>query len=205
MEMRARIIGKAHELFHKYGIRSVTMDEIASQLGMSKKTIYLSFADKDELVDATLQQHIDGSKCRCETDKERAENAIHEMFLTMDMVQELLADMSPTIFYDLEKFHPKTFAKLTEHRNHFLYKVIRANLEWGIKEELYRADIDVDVTTKIRLETMFLPFNPVLFPPNKYLMVKVEQETMEHFLYGVATAKSHKLIHKYKQQRLKAN
>ncbi len=181
------------------------MDEIASQLGMSKKTIYLSFADKDELVDATLQQHIDVSKCRCEADKLQAANAIHEMFLTMDMVQELLADMSPTIFYDLEKFHPKTYAKLMEHRNQFLYRVIKANLEWGIKEDLYRAEMDVDVTTKIRLETMFLPFNPVLFPPNKYQMVKVEQETMEHFLYGVATAKAHKLIHKYKQQRLKAN
>ena len=205
MELKERILAKAHELFHKYGMRSVTMDEIASQLGISKKTIYQSFADKDELVDATIQQHIDGSKCRCESDREKAENAIHEIFLTMDMVQELLSDMSPTIFFDLEKFHPKTFAKLARYRNEYLYQVIRNNLELGIKEELYRPEINVDVTTKIRLETMFLPFNQLLFPQGKYSLVEVEQETLEHFLFGIATAKSHKIIIKYKQQRFKVN
>ena len=204
MELRERILLKAHDLFHKYGIRSVTMDEIASQLGMSKKTIYQSFADKDELVDATLQQHIDSNKCRCEEDKLKAENAVHEIFLTIDMLEELLADMSPSIFYDLEKFHPKTFAKVTHHRNQYLYKVVKSNLEWGISEDLYRSEIDVEIVTKIRVETMFLPFNQILFPQNKYSLVQVEKETMELFLYGVATTKAHKMINKYKEQRFKA-
>ena len=204
MELRERILLKAQDLFHKYGIRSVTMDEIASQLGMSKKTIYQSFADKDELVDATLQQHIDSNKCRCEEDKLKAENAVHEIFLTIDMLEELLADMSPSIFYDLEKFHPKTFAKLTHHRNQYLYKVVKSNLEWGISEDLYRSEIDVEIVTKIRVETMFLPFNQILFPQNKYSLVQVEKETMELFLYGVATTKAHKMINKYKEQRFKA-
>ena len=204
MELRERILLKAQDLFHKYGIRSVTMDEIASQLGMSKKTIYQSFADKDELVDATLQQHIDSNKCRCEGDKLKAENAVHEIFLTIDMLEELLADMSPSIFYDLEKFHPKTFAKLTHHRNQYLYKVVKSNLEWGISEDLYRSEIDVEIVTKIRVETMFLPFNQILFPQNKYSLVQVEKETMELFLYGVATTKAHKMINKYKEQRFKA-
>lgn len=204
MELRERILLKAQDLFHKYGIRSVTMDEIASQLGMSKKTIYQSFADKDELVDATLQQHIDSNKCRCEEDKLKAENAVHEIFLTIDMLEELLADMSPSIFYDLEKFHPKTFAKVTHHRNQYLYKVVKSNLEWGISEDLYRSEIDVEIVTKIRVETMFLPFNQILFPQNKYSLVQVEKETMELFLYGVATTKAHKMINKYKEQRFKA-
>lgn len=203
MEARERIIQKAHELFHRYGIRSVTMDEIATQLGISKKTIYQFFSDKDELVDASLQQHIDQNKHLCEGVQHKADNAIHEIFLTMDMVQELLADMSSTIVFDLEKFHPKTFAKLTQHRNEFYYRVIKANLQWGIEDELYRPEIDIDITTRIRIETMFLPFNPVLFPPSKYSLVQVEQETLEHFLYGVATAKAHKIISKYKQQRFK--
>ena len=204
MELRERILLKAQDLFHKYGIRSVTMDEIASQLGMSKKTIYQSFADKDELVDATLQQHIDSNKCRCEEDNLKAENAVHEIFLTIDMLEELLADMSPSIFYDLEKFHPKTFAKVTHHRNQYLYKVVKSNLEWGISEDLYRSEIDVEIVTKIRVETMFLPFNQILFPQNKYSLVQVEKETMELFLYGVATTKAHKMINKYKEQRFKA-
>ncbi len=179
------------------------MDEIASQLGISKKTIYLSFADKDELVDATLEQHLNSSRSRCERDRLQAKNAIHEIFLTMDMLQELLANMNPAVFYDLEKYHPKTFAKLTRHRHDFLYQVVKNNIEWGIQDGLYREDVDVDVATKIRLETMFLPFNPIIFPVSKYSILDVEKTTIELFLYGVATAKAHKMIQKYKQQRLK--
>jgi AcrR family transcriptional regulator len=204
METRERILAKGHELFLKFGIRSVTMDEIASQLGMSKKTIYQFFSDKDELVDAVAEAHIMENQHRCVADKQTAKNAIHEIFLTMDMIQEMMSDMSPTIFYDLEKFHPKTFSRFNEHRNQYLYKVIKSNLEWGMSEGLYRPEIDVEITTKLRLETMFLPFNQTVFPAHKYSLLTVEKETLEHFLYGVATAKSHKLIDKYKQERFKA-
>jgi hypothetical protein len=84
-----------------------------------------------------------------------------------------------------------------------MFKTVKENLEWGIKNGLYREDINVDVTTKIRLETMFLPFNHEVFPFGKYNLADVERQTMEHYLYGIATTKAHKLIDKYKQQRIK--
>ncbi len=74
---------------------------------------------------------------------------------------------------------------------------------WGIENGLYREDLKVDVITKIRLETMFLPFNKEIFPYGKYNLAEVEIQTLEHYLYGIATTKAHKLIDKYKQQRLK--
>jgi AcrR family transcriptional regulator len=203
METQLRILQKGQELFLRYGIRSITMDEIATQLGISKKTIYQYFADKNELVDAVAAAHINQNKCKCNAYHETADNAVHEIFLTMEMVQEMMANMNPAIFYDLQKYHPKAFIKFNEHRNTFLYKVVKDNLEWGIEEGLYRPEINIDVTTKVRLETMFLPFNPDVFPYNKYRLVDVETETLEHYLYGIATLKGHKLIEKYKQQRLK--
>jgi AcrR family transcriptional regulator len=181
------------------------MDEIALKTGMSKKTIYQSFSNKDELVDAVLVDHLSKSFSQCEQNKTKAENAVHEIFLNIDMVQELMAEMNPTIFYDLEKFHPAAFQKLYEHKNKYMFKTIRENLEWGIKEGLFRAELDTDVMTKLRIETMFLPFNQDVFPYNKYNLAEVEKQSLEHYLYGIATVKAQKLIDKYKQQRLKTN
>jgi TetR/AcrR family transcriptional regulator, cholesterol catabolism regulator len=203
MEARERILAKAHELFNKLGIKRVTMDEIALKAGMSKKTIYQSFANKDELVDAVLEEHLKKNCSQCEVNNTKAENAVQEIFLNIDMVQELMVEMNPTIFYDLEKFHPASFMKLFQHKNNYLFKKVKENLEWGIKEGLYRDDIDVDVITKFRLETMFLPFNQDVFPYGKYNLADVEKQSLEHYLYGIATIKAHKLIDKYKQQRLK--
>ena len=83
----------------------------------------------------------------------------------------------------------------------FLLEVIRKNMEWGIKEELFRPEINMDVMSKFRLESMMIAFNISVFPPRKYNLVEVTQEIIEHFVYGLATIKGHKLILKYKQEK----
>lgn len=203
MESRERILLKAHELFNKYGIRSVTMDEIATQIGMSKKTIYQSFANKDELVDAIIHDHILKNQSRCECDTIVAKNAIHQVFLSMDMVQEMHKEINPNTFNDLQKFHPSTFKKLNDFKDMYLYKIIRDNLEWGIKDGLYREDLNLDIIIKLRLNTMFLPFNQDIFPMGKYNLIDVEVHILEHFIYGLSTPKAQKLIVKYKSERVK--
>jgi len=82
----------------------------------------------------------------------------------MEMVQQMLQNMNPVILYDLERNHQGTFQKFLQHKNKFLFQVIKENIERGKKEELYREDVNTDVIAKIRLETMFLPFNPEIFP-----------------------------------------
>lgn len=81
-----------------------------------------------------------------------------------------------------------------------MLKIIRENMEWGIKEELYRPDLNLDVLSKFRLESMMMSFNIHLFPPGKYNVVDVTREIILHFVYGLATLKGHKLIQKYNQQ-----
>ena len=203
MEPRDRILLKANELFNRHGFRRVTMDEIALKTGMSKKTIYVSFATKDEIVDAIVMDHINRSELRCEADCCNAENAIHEVFLSMDMIQEHFSEMNPTIMEDLEKFFLVTYNKLYEHKNNFITKIVKANLEKGIAEGLFREDINIDILTKLRIGTMFLPFDQTIFPYSKYKLIEVEREILEHYLYGLATTQGQKLIKKYKQQRTK--
>jgi AcrR family transcriptional regulator len=201
--MQERIITKAHELFMHYGIRSVSMDELASHLGISKKTIYQYYADKDALVDGVVDIEINFYERECKCQQTKAENAIHEMFLALDMTQEMITKMNPSILYDLEKYHPKAFTKFSEHKNKFLYKIIKDNLERGIEEELYRSEVNTDILSRFRIISMFLVFNPELFPTGKYNLSVLVGELTENFLFGLATAKGTKLIQKYKQQRLK--
>ena len=84
MDTKERIQNKAEELFMQFGIRSVSMDDIANNLGMSKKTVYQYFVDKDELVEAVVQAHISGVQKECVDCRENAKDAVHEIYLTME-------------------------------------------------------------------------------------------------------------------------
>ena len=203
IKLKDRIKQKAHNLFMQYGVRSVTMDEIALQMGVSKKTIYQYYADKDELVDAVMVDIITYNQDCCTKDRQSAKDAIHEVFLAMDMMQEMFQNMNPTILFELEKYYPKSFEKFKQHKYTFLFKVLKENLTWGITDELYRADMDVDILIKARLETIMVPFNQQVFPKSKYSMVAVQTALTIHFLFGLATIKGHKLITKYQQDRTK--
>lgn len=202
VEVQERIRQKADELFRRYGIRSVTMDDIAAQLGISKKTIYQYYADKDQLVDAVAIDEIKFSQDSCLRDSTNAANAIEEIFRVMEFVEVMFRNMNPAMLYDLEKYHPGGYKKFLEHKNKFLHDMIRHNLERGIKEELYRPEINVEIMTRFRLESMMLAFNSELFPPSKFNLVELQREIIEHFLYGLATMKGYKLILKYMQQRV---
>ncbi len=203
MEIKERIQQKAHEMFMRFGIRSVSMDDIAVQLGMSKKTLYQYFADKDELVEAVLGDEITQGQQDCTGCFSASKDAVDEIFLTMEHIVEQFRNMNPMVLYDLQKFHHTSFQKFLKYKNEFLFEVIRKNMERGIKEELFRPEINVDVLSKFRIETMMLAFNMDLFPPRKYNLAEVTREIIEHFLYGLSTLKGHKLILKYNEQRQK--
>jgi TetR/AcrR family transcriptional regulator, cholesterol catabolism regulator len=202
MEPKKRVLEKANELFYRYGVRSVSMDDIAAQLGMSKKTLYQVYADKEEIVKEVFTRVIDANKHQCTCDREKASDPIHEIFLAYDMVQQMFSRMNPAVLYDLEKYHPKVAQKIQEYKYSFLYKMIKSNIEKGIVEGLYR-EMDVEVITKFRIESMMLAFNPTIFPNNNTQLVHIQWQILEHFLYGLATTKGRKLIEKYKNQRAK--
>lgn len=203
METRNRILEKADELFMQYGIRSVSMDDIANGLGMSKKTLYQHFADKDALVEAVVDLHIIQMQEDCSGCRTNAKDAIGEIFNTMELLMEEFSNMNPMVLYDLEKFHFKAYQKFRQHKDSYLMDIVKKNLEWGINDEIYRPDINVDIMSKYRMESMMLPFNVALFPPGKYNLAETSNLMLEHFIYGVATLKGHKLIQKYSEQRQK--
>jgi AcrR family transcriptional regulator len=201
METQIRILTKSHELFMLYGIRSVSMDEIANHLGMSKKTIYQYFKDKDALVEGVINIEIEMHQDEFSKYAAISDNAIHEIFLTLDTVEEMLKHMNPSVMFDLQKYHSTAFEKFRTHKNTFFYEIIKANIERGKQEGLFRADIDIDVLTRYRLANMFLMFDFEHFPSNKFTPIQIISETTDNFLHGMSTQAGLKAIEVYKQER----
>ncbi len=198
-----RIKHKAHELFMQFGLKSVSMDDIATKLGISKKTIYQFYVDKDALVEDVIASIITHNQKCCEMDQQTADNAVHEIFLAMDFMMEIFRSMNPSLIFDMQKYYPAAFQKFSKHKNDYLYGVIKSNLERGLAEELYRSDLMVDVIARFRVESMILPFNPEFHTKVKLNLAAIEEEITLHFLYGMVSPKGYKLATKYHQERLK--
>jgi TetR/AcrR family transcriptional regulator, cholesterol catabolism regulator len=203
MENKERILLKATDLFMRYGIRSITMDEIAAQLGISKKTIYQFFTDKDAMVEAVVNEEMKQNEEECREFSKTAENAVHEIFQAMDGIEEMLKTMNPQLIHDLEKHHPVAFKRLKQYKYQFLYTMIRENLERGIREGVYRSDLNAEITARHRIETSFMPFNQEAFPHNKFPMNQTCQELAILFLHSICNGEGKKLIEKYLKERQK--
>lgn len=202
-DTQLRIQEQAKTLFMKFGFRSVSMDDIAHSLGISKKTIYQYFKDKDELVKAIVEQDISETESECTNCLAIAANAIDEIFITMNNIIKHIKNMNPTILFDLQKFHFDSFTKIVEHKNSFLLSFIKKNLKRGMEENLYRNDLNVEVLSRFRLEMLFLSFNLDVFPPNEFTLTDVTQIIMENFIFGLVTEKGYQLAIHYKTERNK--
>ena len=197
--MQTKILLKARDLMLQSGLRQVTMDDLANQLGISKKTIYLYYKDKDDLVKAVVNLELKNHELSCEACKTKAENAIHEMFLVMENMKEMTQTMNPNSMMELEKHFSSSFDMIKNHKDEFLFSLIKQNLKKGIEEGCYRKDLDIDIISKFRLETVFIPFNLHLFPLSKFNSIEVHTQLMEHFVYGLMTVKGHELMDQYKK------
>ncbi|WP_346316518.1 TetR/AcrR family transcriptional regulator [Chitinophaga sp. YIM B06452] len=198
MEVQERILDTAFNLFRQYGTRSITMDDIAIKMGISKKTLYAHFADKSDLVVNVISRHLKLMQDHCIESRNNSKDAVEELFLVMKMLEEKLRNMNPVVMMDLQKFHAKAFQLFEEHKNVFLMRTVRENLERGIREGLYRPDLDLDILSHFRTASAMFCFQPELFPMNGYDMSKVQRVLLEHFLFGVASLKGYQEIEKYK-------
>jgi TetR/AcrR family transcriptional regulator, cholesterol catabolism regulator len=195
--MEQHIKDIAFARFKLLGFRNVTMDYLANQLGISKKTIYQYFKDKDALVDAIVIDEISRNKQQCEDDKKKASDAIEENVLALHSMREIFSDINPSFLFDLQKFHHHSFLKFEHFKNNFLFELIHSNLERGIQEGNYRSDINTEIITTVRLESIMLVFTNPHFVTNKYSVIQIEEQILHHYLHGIVSEKGLKLLKKY--------
>jgi AcrR family transcriptional regulator len=206
IDHKERIKLAAHDLVMKYSLRSVSMDDIAASVGMSKKTLYHYYQDKDELVKAVVEGVIQENQCTCDGHVKAAQNAVHEIFLAMEMMVEMFQTMNPAIIFEMQKYHPDAYQRFHQHKTKFLLEHMERNIERGIREELYRPDVNPQILARFRVESMFIPFNPDFQRSlNNYTLLELEEQIITHFLFGLVTLKGHKLAVKYLEEKERKN
>ncbi|GAB7258075.1 TetR/AcrR family transcriptional regulator [uncultured Polaribacter sp.] len=185
--MRDKILDQSRELFLNLGFKSVTMDEIASSLGVSKKTIYKYFKNKTELVDAVTLYMFDNvcggidSICGLNLDP------IDELFTIKRFIMENLKDEKSSPQYQLQKYYPKIYAPLKKKQFLIMQDFVIKNLNEGINKGLYRKDIDVEFISRIYFNGMIGIKDKDLFPLRDYSMNTLMQYHLEYHLRGICT------------------
>lgn len=198
--MENRILFKARDLMTRHGVKHVTMDDIASQLGISKKTIYQFYKDKEAVVMAVVNLELEEQSLKCQKTQDIAENAVHEMFMILEDIQQMFKNMNPMTMNELAKYFPEAFARIQNHKDEFMHRIIKTNLMKGIEQGVYRNEIDPEILSIYRLETSFVPFNTQLYPFSKFDIGKVTLQIIENFIYGVMSIKGIELMEQYKKQ-----
>lgn len=176
------------------------MDDIARDLGMSKKTLYQYFNNKADIVYAVSEAHFLEEKAACRQIMDAARDPIEEMVMILRMSAKSFTEISASMVYDIQRYYPKAWALFHDYKNTFVRDEIRENLRKGVEAGLYRKEMDIEVVAKLRVEEIEMVFNPELFPPHKYDFGKVQMELFGLFLHGLVTMKGKKLIYEYLNQ-----
>jgi len=188
-EQQEKWLQRVAELFLRYGIKALTMDDVARELGISKKTLYQFVESKDDLVNKVMEIHLTVECSRAEEISNASADALDEMLL---VIRENLGDMQrmkSNIVFELQKYHREAWEKIQAYQRGFLYDVVRNNLNRGVAEGLYRADFDVDIVSKLHLAQTFAIFDEAWFPKPPYNSVTLFREAIMHYLHGVLSEK----------------
>ncbi|MFT4660717.1 MAG: AcrR family transcriptional regulator [Patiriisocius sp.] len=188
------IVEGALNAYMLLGIKSITMNDMATKLGISKKTLYKYVRDKDDLVKQALKFQCDGEQRDIECICTENYNAIEESFKISEYVSKILKNISPSVHYDLEKYHKKTFEEAIEERQGQIYRCVSENIAKGIKEGYYRSDLNIEIISKFYLSKIPLIFDGKIFPPERLTFVQVNQEFFDYHIRGIATEKGIKYL-----------
>lgn len=195
-EQQEKWLKRVEDLFMRLGIKSITMDDVARELGISKKTLYTFVESKDDLVKKVLQRHISEETSSCEIIFKSAKNAIEEMFMVIESNSQQMAQMKSNIIHDLQKYHRDAWEIIQEFQHGFLRKTVKANLERGVSEGLYRNDFNIEIMTALHIAGSFLLFDETFFPQNAFKRDIVFKEYLLHYLHGILSEKGRKWIEK---------
>lgn len=204
LDIRKRIIEGAMQLFTRYGVRSVTMDDVAKEVSVSKKTLYLYFTNKDGLVTAVTHFHLELEKSEYTDISDHAENAIDELHQLASCMRKNVEEMNPSLIFDLQKFHHGAWDIYLQFKDDFIRGNVEDNLNRGIREGHYRKDLNAKILSKFRVEQVQMIFDQKIFPAGTYAFVEVQMHLFDHFIRGLLTDKGKALYENYLKMEVKS-
>ena len=190
MDVRERILQAAARLFMELGVRSVSMDEVAKVLSISKKTIYKHYQDKNQLVFDTISKHISEMETNTSLIMSKEDNPVLQIAKIADFVLEMNKNVHPSVLFDLQKFYPDSYSHLIEHRNRYALQSVSQNLKKGIEQGLFRNDMNRQRVARIYMCLIFSMFQNTLFEGEDHRDFRDEYiETIKYHLHAVTTEK----------------
>ena len=199
MEPQEKILKTSLGMFFRYGIKHVTMDDIAKELGMSKKTIYQFYKEKDDLVNQLCEVEMVIQEKVFRDIQLSAKDPIHEIMLISTKMREMMQNINPLFFLDLQKFYPVAFKRFQQFKEECAYKDVLANIKRGKDLGIYRADVDEEFAARYRLGQIDMLMFGNYFNFEKVSFIMASELLLEMFVYGISTPKGHELIDDYKR------
>jgi AcrR family transcriptional regulator len=196
------ILERVRELFFKYGVRSVSMDDICKDLGISKKKLYQLFSSKNELVEKLLELERQNFEIIFEKYPFEGVNAIDILLTVSKEISDRFRDVSPSMTFDLKKYYPDIYHKHLETRIEFIYENIQINIRKGINQGIYRTDLSIELVARLYIRRLMDLHDPEVFPPDKFSFQTIFDVMFENFIRGIANEKG---IEYYEQQMRKVN
>ena len=196
----AYILEKTERMYRRYGIKSVTMDDVARELGISKKTLYEYFNDKEDLIGKLLDQALVQHQNRIKQIEEKNLNAVEEMLELSRMIHHMFVDYNSSMEYDIHKYYPALFLKLREIRRKSIFNFAYENLKKGKREKLYRKDINTRIIARMQVFQVENLFDSDLFSIKEITSAKVFQEFFIYNLQGILSPEGRIFFDKHFQK-----
>jgi AcrR family transcriptional regulator len=200
-QFKVEILDRVRDLFFKYGVRSMSMDDICKEIGISRKKIYSIFTSKNDLVEKLLELERGNFEIIFDTDRFDGEvNAIDILLMVSKEVSNKFTDVSPSMTFDLKKYYPDIYHRHIEERIEFIFDKIKINLEKGIKQGVYRDDLSVELISRLYIRRLMDLHDPEIFPVEKFSFQTIFDVMFENFIRGIANEKG---IEYYEYQKKK--
>lgn len=190
MELADKIIRTADRLFTRFGVRSVTMDDVAREISISKKTLYKCFRDKDQLVRTTIAEHIERMDKDIGQILSKEPDPVLQIGRIAEFVMEVNRQINPAVMYDLRKYHHECYSEFVNHRDTHTFNSVMQNVATGISMGFYRPDLDKEVVTRIYGFLVYSLFDHTLLGHESGIdFDHAFQEIVKYHLYAITTEK----------------
>jgi len=197
MNKEEQIIVKASEIFLTHGIKSLTMSDMATRLGISKKTLYNFVSDKNDLVKKCIQYHIDANECEMKQACEISHNAVEELINFSKIAGSKMKLIHPSIFYDLQKYHPEAWEIIRNFEDLAILELTIHNLQKGIDQGLYRKELNINIIANLYVSVVQSIFNNTAEIQEKTSITEYYFEIFNYHIRGIANEKGIQLINQY--------
>lgn len=197
MDAKNNILKGVDTLFMRFGLKSITMDDIANKLSMSKKTIYQYFKDKDALVSEFVSCFLQEQEKEMLKIRKESKDVIEELVKSSEYLKSKVCNVNPVVLLDLRKYHPNAWKIFQEHKTVFVQNHVSETLRNGVFDGYFRKNINVKIIARMRIEQIEMGYNPDIFPQEEFQSSDVQVQIFDHFVYGICTLKGHQLLNQY--------